>query len=120
MARSYDGIVSQIQNLQREARKLKKLRTAAIREVRRLVAKFGISSEEIGATKATRRSRPLKRGPKGQANARSRGKVKTKRTNGPKLRYRGPNGEAWSGRGRRPAWLNEAIASGKSKDDFAR
>jgi DNA-binding protein H-NS len=29
------------------------------------------------------------------------------------------NGELWSGKGRRPAWANEALAAGKSLDDFA-
>jgi DNA-binding protein H-NS len=34
------------------------------------------------------------------------------------VKYRGPLGETWSGRGRRPGWLNEALAKGKSVADF--
>jgi DNA-binding protein H-NS len=34
------------------------------------------------------------------------------------IRYRGPRGEEWSGRGRRPTWLSEAINGGKSIEDF--
>lgn len=34
------------------------------------------------------------------------------------VKYRGPLGETWSGRGRRPGWLNEALARGKSVADF--
>ncbi|MCW8087661.1 H-NS histone family protein [Sabulicella glaciei] len=34
-------------------------------------------------------------------------------------RYRGPGGLTWSGKGRKPGWLTELEAQGKSKDDFA-
>ncbi|RYX90588.1 MAG: H-NS histone family protein, partial [Bradyrhizobiaceae bacterium] len=34
-------------------------------------------------------------------------------------RYRGPAGETWSGgRGRKPRWVSEALAAGKSLSDF--
>ena len=33
-------------------------------------------------------------------------------------KYRGPNGETWSGRGRLPRWLHAAEAEGKSRDSF--
>lgn len=36
------------------------------------------------------------------------------------IRYRSPDGEnAWTGRGRTPKWLAEALGDGKSKEDFA-
>ena len=36
------------------------------------------------------------------------------------IKYRGPNGETWSGgRGRKPNWVVEMLAAGKSLDDFA-
>lgn len=34
-------------------------------------------------------------------------------------KYRGPNGQAYSGRGPRPKWLKEALANGKKIEDFA-
>ena len=33
-------------------------------------------------------------------------------------RYRGPNGEEWSGRGPAPRWMKPLLAKGKSKEDF--
>jgi DNA-binding protein H-NS len=33
-------------------------------------------------------------------------------------KYRGPNGEEWSGRGRTPKWLSVMEAEGKSRDQF--
>jgi DNA-binding protein H-NS len=36
------------------------------------------------------------------------------------VKYRGPNGEGWSGgRGRKPRWVTEALAKGKKIEDFA-
>ena len=34
-------------------------------------------------------------------------------------RYRGPNGEEWSGRGRMPNWLAALEAEGRPRDQFA-
>jgi DNA-binding protein H-NS len=34
-------------------------------------------------------------------------------------RYKNPEGETWSGRGHQPQWLKDAIAAGKTKEDFA-
>lgn len=35
------------------------------------------------------------------------------------VKFKGPNGETWSGAGLQPKWLRELIASGKKKEDFA-
>ena len=50
-----------------------------------------------------------------------RGKTAT-RSAGEEPRYANPQdpGQTWSGRGRRPGWIQEALASGKSLEDFAR
>ncbi|MBP0496472.1 H-NS family nucleoid-associated regulatory protein [Pararoseomonas indoligenes] len=34
-------------------------------------------------------------------------------------KYRGPEGETWTGRGRMPRWLTDAMHHGKTKEDFA-
>ena len=34
-------------------------------------------------------------------------------------KYRGPNGESWSGRGLMPKWMKALVTEGKSKQDFA-
>ena len=34
-------------------------------------------------------------------------------------KYRSPEGETWTGRGRMPRWLTEAMHHGKAKEDFA-
>lgn len=37
----------------------------------------------------------------------------------PKYRHPDNPGLTWSGRGKRPTWVNEALASGKTLDDLA-
>lgn len=34
------------------------------------------------------------------------------------VKYRGPNGEEWSGRGRQPKWLTVMEAQGKTREDY--
>lgn len=34
------------------------------------------------------------------------------------VKYRGPNGETWTGRGREPRWLSALIEAGRSKEEF--
>ena len=34
-------------------------------------------------------------------------------------KYRGPNGETWSGRGLMPRWMAALVAQGRSKEEFA-
>jgi DNA-binding protein H-NS len=33
-------------------------------------------------------------------------------------KYRGPDGQTWTGRGLKPRWLTEALDSGKQVEDF--
>jgi DNA-binding protein H-NS len=49
----------------------------------------------------------------------SQGKRQTKHVRGPQPpKYRGPNGELWSGKGLAPKWMKPLLAKGKTKDDF--
>ena len=74
-----------------------------ILELRRVLEKqlsaLGTGGKKRGRPAGNGRSHPLK----GK-------KVKPK--------YRGPDGETWSGRGLPPKWMAAALKGGKSKDDF--
>jgi len=48
---------------------------------------------------------------------RAKGRVR-KSSNPAPIKYRGPNGEAWSGRGLTPKWLVALIAQGQTKESF--
>jgi DNA-binding protein H-NS len=36
-----------------------------------------------------------------------------------KPKYRGPNGEEWSGKGKRPEWIMKIVTEGANLEDFA-
>lgn len=94
----------QIAQLRKQAEELRtRERSAVIEEVRQKVAEYGLTAADL---KLSVRGASGKRGPAASANRAA-------------SRYRGPNGESWSGgRGRKPRWITEALAAGKSLADF--
>jgi DNA-binding protein H-NS len=34
------------------------------------------------------------------------------------VKYRGPNGQTWAGRGKKPNWLSQLEAEGRNREDF--
>ena len=114
-------IQSQIEKLQKQASDIRAREFD--KTVQDIVAKmqaFGITLKDVQA--ASGRSAKA-------SKARAKGKVAAKAptdksrksgstgTVAPK--YRGPNGEVWSGRGLTPKWLAALIADGKQKEQFA-
>ncbi|MEJ8825223.1 H-NS histone family protein [Variovorax humicola] len=93
----------QIAQLRKQAEELRNQeRGAVIEEVRQKIAEYGLSAADL---KLVGRGAAGKRAGAGTAKA--------------AVKYRGPNGEGWSGgRGRKPRWVTEALASGKSLSDF--
>ena len=53
----------------------------------------------------------------GKAKSQPKGKSQTEM---PKVKYRNPDNpsQTWSGTGRKPTWIIEALASGKTLEDF--
>ncbi len=80
----------------RQAKEFEELRA----KVAATAQTFGVSIEEIMGL--SRPGKRLTRHPRGKQPA----------------RYRGPNGEEWSGRGPSPRWMKPLLAAGKTKDDF--
>ena len=85
-------------------------KAALIEEARRRAEELGLSLRDLfsdGTTPA-----PAKRGrkPRGEGQKAERAPVAAK--------YRSPQGETWSGRGRAPKWLQVAEAEGRSRDEF--
>ena len=67
---------------------------------------------------AARKRKPAPAAKKGAARKAAR---KTSVAKGAKLavKYKGPKGETWSGRGSMPRWMAELVAAGKSRESFA-
>jgi DNA-binding protein H-NS len=117
-------IQSQIQKLQKQAADIKtKEFDKTVREIREMMAAFGISLKDLQAPK--RKARATKGTAKGKTKANAKVAKKAVAKKGKKAgttvaaKYRGPNGETWSGRGLMPRWMSALVAQGRSKEDFA-
>lgn len=105
---TYAEIQAQIERLQKEAEDLRiKELTDVIKDIKAKIDKFGLSAKDLGLTSGAKRGRK----PSGTKAAGAASVHPAK--------YRGPDGETWSGFGRQPQWLHEALAQGKKKEDFA-
>ena len=103
---SYQDILKQIDQLTKEAEKLRQSEvSSAVADIRAKMAQYGITvSDIVGKEKKPRVAKKRAAGP-------------AKRKVAPK--YRGSNGELWTGRGRRPAWVEAELAGGKTLDNLA-
>jgi DNA-binding protein H-NS len=88
------ALEKQIADAQREQR------SAAISQIKSLMAEYGLTLADIGSRAAAAPQR------------KAAGKVAAKYRNA-------DTGETWSGRGLQPKWLKAAIAAGRSLSDFA-
>lgn len=109
MATSLTDINTQLAKLEAEANDLRRQaeeirnteRAAVLDELVRKIAEYGLTASDLKLSTRI-----------------GRGKKATS-TKAP-AKYRGPNGEEWSGgRGRKPAWVTAALAAGKSLSEFA-
>lgn len=113
-------IQSQIEKLQKQANDIRtKEFDKTIQEIVSKMLAFGITLKDIqSASVRTAKS-------KGRTTANARVKVlpgKARKAGVPSsvpAKFRGPNGESWSGRGLTPKWLAALILAGKKKEEFA-
>ena len=107
-------IQRQIEKLQSQATDIKAREfDKTVREILAKMQAFGITVDELRVGK-TRPNKVASAGSTRRANARQGAKPPV--TVPPK--YRGPNGETWTGRGLTPRWLAALIASGMAKESY--
>lgn len=112
-------IQSQIEKLQKQANEIKaKEFQSTVQEIQAKMQAFGITVKDLQGGK------PAKAGKGGRGKsklvvAKTSPKVSKKSANPVAAKYRGPNGESWSGRGLTPRWLATLIAQGQNKEAFA-
>ena len=113
MTKSYAQIVKQIDNLKLEAEKLRKSEVAGVTaRIREAIAFYGLTAADLGLAGKN------KGGAKAAGPARRRhGKAAAKTP--AVVKFRNDSGGTWGGRGKRPQWLRDALASGKQLSDFA-
>ena len=92
----------QIAQLRKQAEELRNQeRAGVIEEVRKKIAEYGLTASDLKLTGRGGRRNAVAAPAKAAA------------------KYRSPTGETWSGgRGRKPRWVTEALAAGKSLSDF--
>ncbi len=95
---TYKEIKNKIAQLEKEAEALRKAELlTVITEIKARMAEYGITSKDLGIIKNKTRKQPGTTSP---------------------ARYRNKEGQTWSGRGRKPKWVIEALAAGKTLEDM--
>ena len=102
----------QIEKLQKQAAQIKaKEFHKTVAEIREKMTAFGITLKDLQS--------PTKAKIKTTAS-RKAGKLPGKKIAGAAVaaKYRGPEGQSWSGRGLTPRWLKTLLENGQSKEEF--
>ena len=108
MAKSLDKVLAQIEQLQRQADALRKKEIAGVvARIQEAIEHYNLTPEELFGSSG---SRGRRRGGRNEAPA--------GRTKAGAPKYQGPQGQTWTGVGKRPRWFVEALASGKSAEDL--
>ena len=99
---TYLELKQRAEKLMEEAEQMRQKEISdVIADIREKMKTYGITLQDIGGG-----SSGAKRSSRGGSKA--------------AVKYRGPNGETWSGgRGRKPRWVQEALKAGKKIEDFA-
>ena len=104
MTQSYQQIQKQIEVLQRKAEKLREQEVeGVIARIKVAIEHYGLTAEQLGF---------------GAAGGGRKGKAA--KTNSVRAaKYSDGQGNSWSGMGKRPTWLREALDGGRTLEEFA-
>jgi DNA-binding protein H-NS len=117
MATTYLELAAQIEKLQSQAATLKsKERPQVIAQIKAAIAAYDLTAQDLGLTGKTKVEKPGKRAAKGTGIKR---RVSKKAKAAPAVKFKDDNGNVWSGRGPRPAWLRAALEGGAKLESFA-
>ena len=116
MKKTYEQLQKQIKALEIEAEKLRRVEVAGVVEkIRSAITHYGLTAADLGLSVVQARSSdkvtaPFRKkpGPKKGSAPKGKGVVK----------YRHESGGTWGGIGKRPQWLRDELAAGKSLADF--
>jgi len=95
---TYEKLIAQREELDRQIEAARRAELAtAIETVSKLIKQFQLTAEDCGFKQKKSAIKPKHAVP---------------------AKFRGPNGETWSGRGRAPAWLAVLEGQGASREKF--
>ncbi len=122
---------AQIEKLQKEAASLRKREMAeTVANIKKAIAAFGLTAADLGLTPraaSTRARKGAKKRPGRPAPPAGARSAATKKEGAPGAdkrsvvapKYRDPvTGATWTGRGKQPKWLAQALVDGKNLADF--
>lgn len=100
---TYLELKEQAEKLMAEAERMREQEIAdAIADIKEKIALYGLTAADLGLAR-----------PAGPGSARAKPAKAA-------VKYRGPNGETWSGgRGRKPQWVQQALQQGRDLEEFA-
>src|SRR4051812_25982287 len=103
MAQTFQQLQKQIEDLKAEAEKLRQSEVkGVITNIRTAIEAYGLSEQDLF-------------GSSGRGPAKKRAGGQRRPTGG---KYSDGKGNSWVGRGKRPRWLQEALAAGSKLEDF--
>ena len=109
MAKTYTQYVEQIESLKKEAEEVKRKEVQGVIErIRQAIAAYGFTAADLGL---------VARAGKGAGRKGAAPKVASAKK-AIVVRFKDDAGHTWSGRGPKPKWLKDGLASGKSMDSF--
>jgi len=113
MTKTYAQIVKQIEILKADAEKIRRKEVeGVVARIREAITVYNLSAEDLGFG-----SPKAKASPKFPVPAkRGRGKAGKPQA---VVKFRNETGGTWGGLGKRPQWLRDALAQGKTLSDFA-
>lgn len=115
-------IQSQIQKLQKQASEIKAREfDSTVRDILLKMDAFGITVKDLQSANVSKRKGRGRPARAALEDSKGVGKTAKKKVVGTPVapKFKGPNGETWSGRGLTPRWLATLIAQGQVKESFA-
>jgi DNA-binding protein H-NS len=114
MTKTYAQIVKQIEVLKQDAEKIRRKEVeGVIGRIREAISVYSLTADDLGfgGKKST---------PAGKAAPKAVKRRGAKAAKAPAVvKFRNETGGTWGGRGKRPQWLRDALAAGKTLADFA-
>ena len=114
-------IQTQIQKLQKQADEIKSREfDATVRDIISKMDAFGITVKDLQAASSPAKGRGRPAG-KGKSALKDKAVAHKSKKSGVAVaaKYKGPNGELWSGRGLMPRWMSTLVAQGQPKESFS-
>ncbi|MDH4482625.1 MAG: H-NS histone family protein [Rhodoferax sp.] len=110
---------SQIEKLQKQANEIRaKEFSSTVQDILARMQAFGITVKDLQVTKPGKAGKAGRGRPAAAAKTPRVPKIAKKAGTPVAAKYRGPNGETWSGRGLTPKWLASLVAQGQPKEAF--